>query len=493
MGKYAIFIVSALIFSVITYSHGLRNALFISNSRIIQNYSQNQAHNIAHSSLMAAVKDLNENGGNITIPNPGGTFETGFQAWGQLHGDYNISVFNDDIINMIRLQATGRFENSTYIAAVGLVPGAGGGGFPWPPFDSAIQTDEDMAIGNGSVYGDVYSGGKFSIPGNARVHGNAYVYPDVVGAVTINSGGISGNLYTNTTHANGVQYTNWGADITGNLLVGQGANPATVAPPISQWHPGHVNGSSGSLSSPIPPNNIPMPDFPEIPQNQAILPSIHLSGVGFQLLDLSGGDAYVPTIELHNDTHLTVMVGSQDRVLRVNNLNMTQGHLNIISQGDGRLQLIVENTFNITGSSSMNNNINIDGHSQSPLGLLLAYSGSNKLTIGGNIPINANLFIKDADLHLGNSGSIFGNIITGGSNVTIDGGSGNQSRVVYAPNAHVTMEGSGAVHGAVVAKSFSGSGGFLVNYTDEFMDTLPDLDSDAGGGNVTNYSIAYWN
>lgn len=74
MGKYAIFIVSALIFSVITYSHGLRNALFISNSRIIQNYSQNQAHNIAHSSLMAAVKDLNENGGNITIPNPGGTF-----------------------------------------------------------------------------------------------------------------------------------------------------------------------------------------------------------------------------------------------------------------------------------------------------------------------------------------------------------------------------------------------------------------------------------
>ncbi|TVP98970.1 MAG: hypothetical protein EA359_17625 [Balneolaceae bacterium] len=443
---------------------------------------------------MAAVMDLNGNGGNIAIPNPGETIETGFQPWNQLHGEYNISVLNDDVTNIIRLQATGRFENSVYIAAVGLVPGAGGGGFPWPPFDSAVHAEEDLIVNSGTVNGDIYSGQKLTITGNAQIHGNVVaVADDIPVTIEMNSGKVWGSVYTNAVNPASIKYTNWSAEITGNLYVGQGGNPAIVAPPISQWHPGHVKGSSASISSPIPPQNMPLPEFPEIPQNQTILPAIHLSGVGFQLLDLTGGDAYVPTIDVHNSTHLTVNVGSHDRILRVNNFNMTQGHLNIISQGDGRLQLIVENTFNIGGSSSMNNNINLDGNSQSPLGLLFAYAGSQKLTIGGNIPINANIFIKDADLQLGNSGQINGNIITGGSNVNIDGGSGNNSRVVYAPNAHVTMGGSGTVNGSIVAKSFSGSGGYLVNYTDEFMDTLPDLNSGGGGGNITNYSIAYWN
>lgn len=491
MGKYALILVSALIFSVITYSHALRNALFISNTRTVQSYSQNQAHNIAQSTLIASIKDINDGGGNIEIPNSGETWESGFLQWNNLHGEFNVQVFHDDVNDILRVQSTGRFEDVIYIATAGLVLSGGTGGFPWPNFDSAIHTEENMSIGNGNVYGDVFSGGNFSIPGNAQVHGNVYVYPDEAGAVTISSGGIIGNLYANTTKANGVQYTNWGASISGDLLVGPNADPAIVAPKISQWHSGHVGGTSGAMSNPIPKIELEVPEFPEVPHNQPLLPPVHLSGVQAETIDLTNANAFISSIDVHNDTHLTVIVGSQDRILRVNDFNMTQGHLNIISEGDGRLQLVVENHFNIGGSSSMNNNTNPGGNEQSPLNLLIAYGGSGKFTVGGNQPINGNIFIKDADLHLGESGLINGNIITGGESVTIDGDGGNNSRLIYAPNAHVNMSGSGKVNGSIVAKTFGGTGGFSVTYTTDFEDTLPDLDFEGGSVN-SGYSIAFW-
>jgi cytoskeletal protein CcmA (bactofilin family) len=170
---------------------------------------------------------------------------------------------------------------------------------------------------------------------------------------------------------------------------------------------------------------------------------------------------------------------------------MSQGHLNIIQEGEGRLQLFVDDYFNIGGSSSMNNNSNPGGNERSPLNLLIAYGGSTEFDVGGNQPINGNIFIKDADLSLGGSGQINGNIITGGENVRIDGAGGNNSRVVYAPNAHVIMTGSGSVNGSVVAKSFEGQGSFDVVYTTEFEDTLPDLEGGSGGGG-TEYTIAFW-
>lgn len=140
----------------------------------------------------------------------------------------------------------------------------------------------------------------------------------------------------------------------------------------------------------------------------------------------------------------------------------------------------------------MNNNSNPGGNERSPLNLLIAYGGSTKFDVGGNQPINGNIFIKDADLDLGGSGQINGNIITGGENVRIDGAGGNNSRVVYAPNAHVHMTGSGSINGSVVSKSFEGHGGFDVTYTTDFEDTLPDLEGGDGGGTGTNYTIAFW-
>lgn len=501
MGKYAIFIVSALIFSLLTYSSALRNALFMSNTRTIESHGTNQAYNIAQSAMMIAAKDLVTNGEGSSFYPPDSTYAypsvNGFQNWGDMHGSYNIFTRNQGD-TLFTIQSTGRFDGSTYIVSLGIIKTTtgGGGGFPWPALDSAIHSDKDIAVGNGNVYGDIYAGGKFSIPNNAVVHGDVYVIPDETNAVSISSGGITGSLYANTTKANGINYTNWGANIDGNLLVGPGADPDVVAPKLSQWHPGHVGGSSGAMTEPIPPVELEAPEFPEAPDTPNSLSPISVSGgpSNDMTLDLRTGNAYTPSLSVGSDRTLTINVGDQNRTLRVGNFNMTQGHLNIISEGEGSLQLYIDDYFNIGGGSTMNNNSNPGDYERSPLGLLIAYAGSGEFVVSGSQTMNANMFIKDADLDLTASGRVNGNVISGGENVRISGDGTNNSRVIYAPNAHVLMTGSGKINGSLVAESFDGSGNFYVNYTTDFEDTLPDLPGSGGGGAATtNFAITYWN
>lgn len=500
MGKYAIFIVSALIFSMLTYSSALRNAIFVSNVQTIESHSTNQAYNIAQSAAMLVYNDIRNNpDGSTFSPDEDSTYTypsaNGFEEWAEMHGSYNILTRNQGD-TLLTIQSTGMFDGSTYIVNLGLVKSSGGGGgFPWPALDTAIHSDEDIAVGNGNVYGDIYAGGKFSIPGNATVHGDVFVIPDETNAVRINSGGITGSLYANTTKANGVDYTNWGANIDGNLLVGPGADPDVVAPKVSQWHPGHVGGSSGSMSEPIPPIELETPEFPDAPATPNVLSSISVSGgpSNDMTLDLRSGNAYTPSLSVRSNRNLTIIVGNQDRTLRVGNFNISQGHLNIISEGEGNLQLYIDDYFNVGGSSSMNNNSNPGDYERSPLGLLIAYAGSPEFVVSGAQTLNANMFIKDADIDFTGSGKVNGNVISGGENVTIQGDGTNNSRVVYAPNAHVNMTGSGKINGSLVAKTFDGSGNFFVNYTTEFDDTLPDLPDSGGGGGATTVAVSYWN
>ncbi|MDR9367061.1 MAG: hypothetical protein RI575_17130 [Balneolaceae bacterium] len=210
-------------------------------------------------------------------------------------------------------------------------------------------------------------------------------------------------------------------------------------------------------------------------------------------LDLRSGNAYTPSLSVSSNRSLAIVVGDQDRTLRVGNFNMTQGHLNIISEGDGNLELYVDDYFNIGGGSSMNNNSNPGGNERTPLSLLIAYAGSTEFVVSGNQTMNANMFIKDADIDFTGSGKVNGNVISGGENVTLQGDGTNNSRVVYAPNAHVNMTGSGKINGSLVAKTFDGSGNFYVNYTTDFEDTLPDLPDSGGGGGTTSVAISYWN
>ncbi|MCH8558134.1 MAG: polymer-forming cytoskeletal protein [Balneolia bacterium] len=504
MGKYSILLVLGLSVVMFTYSFLLRNTFFSGNERVVEMYEFNQAHNIAQGALMTVIRDLNNGESSIEIPVAGGSSSTGFSSWPDMMGDYNIDIRHDSARDLMIVESTGRFDGTEYTVTAGLRSSAAG--FNWPDMDFALYTEDYLSINSGSIEGDIFSGGKLTVDGNAQIRGNAtaalsgnsplldlglITFGERTVSATIGSGRIHGDLYTNATNDGGVEYTNWSAEIMGNLLVGPGGNPSNVAPKMSLWHPGHVKGNQGSLNAEIPPQLLPMPVFPEIPGGLNTLLDVNLSGVSNQNIDLRNlGDAYIQNINISNDTVLNIVVGDQDRVLRVSNFNMPQGHLNIISEGSGNLQLIIDNTFTIAGSSSMNNNENQGGNSRMPQSLLLAYGGSQELSIGGDIPINANLYVESADLRLGNSGSLKGNIISGGENITIDGGSQNQSRLIYAPHANVTMGGSGTVLGAIAARSFSGSGGFKIDYSGDFENFLPELASDDDSGRFT---IAFWN
>lgn len=499
MGKYAILLVSAMIFALVTYSFAVRNSVHLANTRSIQSYSQNQAYNIAQSAMMIVMKDIMTGAGNFPIPSAGDTTGSSqYQPWTDLKGEYRIMITRDAISDTLLVQASGRFENASYTVSAGLFPKQQpGGGFPWPPFDNAIHTEGDLSFGNGTVHGDVYIGGKFSIPGNATINGSATVVDtDLHEVVNIASGTLNGSLYANTTRPGSIKFSNWGADITGDLYVGPGGDPELVAPKISPWHPGHVAGTSGSLSALIPKQSMPEIEFPDFPQTGMTSSDISLSGNTNGTLDLTFGDLFINEVQVRSNTQLTINVGNSTRTLRVNRLDIQQGHLNIISEGNGSLQIVVEDYFNLGGSSSLNNNNNPNGKERSPKSLLIAYSGQNEFKLAGNQTVNANFFIESADADFRGSSTFNGNIISLGSNISYSGAAQNNARVLFAPNAHVTITGSGSIVGSVIAKSLHGQGNATITHSDEFIDTLPDLDDNVSGGGSSSsasYDIAFWN
>lgn len=98
MGKYALLLVSALIFSLLTYSYALKNVLFQSNARAVQSYSQNQAHNIAQSAAMVAVNSISNDSEDPFVPHGGETYSyssaNNFAEWSELHSKCRIDMIN---------------------------------------------------------------------------------------------------------------------------------------------------------------------------------------------------------------------------------------------------------------------------------------------------------------------------------------------------------------------------------------------------------------
>src|SRR6056297_2595420 len=98
MGKYALLLVSALIFSLLTYSYALKNALFQSNVRTVQSFSQNQAHNIAHSAAMVAFNEILNNSDTDFVPDLDDSYsypnDGSFANWNELHGKYRLDMVN---------------------------------------------------------------------------------------------------------------------------------------------------------------------------------------------------------------------------------------------------------------------------------------------------------------------------------------------------------------------------------------------------------------
>lgn len=434
MGKYALILVLSLFFSIFAYNWGINNTKWTSEVRNTESFNRGQAKNIAQSAAQVTVAKIMSSGDQELNPQAGQTIffpsANEFLTWNDLQGEYRIQVTNH-ADTLLVAQTIGRFGGVEYPVEITLA--LAGSGTMWQP-------EFPLAV---------HAGSSIELNGSARIEGTAG---------------------TNSIAANSVRINSWAWPnaIDGDLYIGPGGNPSSV---ITSPNPNSVGGDVKIMATEL---SYPMPDFPQIPSTTETTGSIQLGGNSSLTLmpeDFSG--KFIPEMRIQSNTHLTINTSGQDLNLVVGSLDVQQGHIHI--QGGGSVNFYVMDEFNLGGSSRINEHGDVDQ-------AFIFYQGTQPLSLAGNTRLNGGIFAETASISLGGSNGLIGHLITGGSQVSITGNASAHSRVVYAPNATVTLTGSGSVTGAIVASDFVGSGNPRVFFTDEFNSDLPPLDTSGGSG-----------
>ena len=446
MGKYAILIVSALIFSMITYSHGLKNALFMSNTRTVQSYSQNQAHNIAQSAAMMAIKNLRSDENSslfpaaddiISFPSP-----DGFESWPEMQGAYNLTLSNQGN-DLLVLSATGRFEETNYRTTIGLQIGTS----MWDPtFDQALHSETSI-LGQGNINIEC-------VHDTPQCHATLNSAED--GAVILD-----GNVV-----------------VDGDLFIGPGGIAENVINGIDK-----ITGEIHTLQQKL---NYPLPKFPNF-EEQTFMPGNSIYSQSLTLEPEDYDQRHIPELMLTSGNNtLTINTGTEDRTLRIGRMNLSgQNQINII--GEGKLNIYIDYEIDMKGGSAINEN----GETSS---LNLFYRGNQDvelydetIELAGNTTFNGNFFADKANIRLRGTTGIQGNVITGG-NVDISGDAEAISRLIYAPEGTVSMGGGSVIKGSVISDNYISHGNAKLIFDQDLDADLPDLEIVGGG-----FPIVYWN
>ena len=463
MGKYAILIVSALIFSMITYSHGLKNALLISNTRTVQSFSENQAHNIAQSAVMAAVYDL-RNTDNSSLSGIVENLEVGgsqyypsindFEAWPELEGEYNllfkktVRTINGIPKELLQIESTGRFEDTNYTVKLGLWFGSS----MWNPDIYQALHAENQISGSGTI--EVKCEDEYGDPIDAS---DCFV---TFNSIDQNQFGLNSN-----------------STLDAKLSIGPEGD-------ISQFEADNIKGGVDVMPKEL---DYPMPIFPNY-DSEVFVDYPDYTPNSTTNINLENDYTRISEILMtRGNNTLTINTGSTDKVLRLNRLDL-QSQNQIKIEGEGKLTLYIDNKLEMTAGAK----INEDGESNQ---LMVYFKGNQEVEIddeietidfGARTLLNGSIFAEHANIKMRGSGGIQGDIITGG-NVEMDGTSSAVSRVVYAPNGTVETKGTVDIRGAVISHNYIASGTTTLTYDPEFMSNVPDLEV-AGG-----FPIAYWN
>ena len=256
----------------------------------------------------------------------------------------------------------------------------------------------------------------------------------------------------------------WSAKIDGDLFIGPGGEISQV---VHSAQPDPKSNVTGEIANLEYARNYPLPIFPAIP----VLPDKGDFTAGWWPagpFTISESGAYD---SINVQSQLTVNVGDEDVVLVTKDLSVTgNGKIIVDRTGTGRLILYVTDKLDVSGSGSINKDGNYDS-------VEIFYSGSDELNFGGSTKISGSLFAKDANMEIGGSGGIMGHIVTGGSSVKVTGNANANARVVYAPNAVLTLTGSGQLKGDAIARSIHLSGAAKITWDDAIsIDFFKNLD-----------------
>lgn len=436
MGRYALFVVLGITFSMLMYSSALRNAVFLSNSRTVQSHGVNQAQNIAQSAVMVAIDDARSDINSIFNPDKDSTYiypaPHVFAEWEDLHGSYNITASNKGD-TLLTFKARGKYNESEYIVNVGLIYSQG----LWDPvIDQAVHAENKIQLTGGAV--------------------------------------ISGDATINSIESNAV-YLGSSTSIDSTLFIGPGGITDVV---VNNKH--KVGDGIYNLPKEL---DYPLPVFPSFPAYAMPASSIYGSQT---ITPTYYEDHYIPEIELTGGAVLNIDTAGQKRVLHTGKFNIQSGTVNIT--GGGSLEIYVEDLVDLNGNSTVNENGSVND-------LILFYKGDetvdlgdDTVTWGGNTLFNGNFFSREATIVLNGTSGIQGNVLTGGVNVEIKGNAEAISRTVYAPNATVSLTGTARIRGSVISKEFYAQGNAVIRYEDELDAEWPDLELE-----TSNLTITYWN
>ncbi|MTI81181.1 MAG: hypothetical protein FH758_09880 [Firmicutes bacterium] len=332
---------------------------------------------------------------------------------------------------------------------------------------TAAESDLKFAIARG----DINNGGTGGSGGGTGGTGSSIALFSDEGLTFKGSAGINGDVLTNSVERNSVDFASSTFIKNGNLYIGPDADwnevvkfkksPATNIP----------DGEILNLSS---TRSYPLPAFPQFPKNleyRGDLDTKWISGEYYEISDNeSTDDGYYQfgsygSITVRGNRTLVIKLDGEDRVLRVKNLDIKQGK--IVLQGEGKLKIYVENDFSIGGGSKVNN-----GGNNNSLDIYYKgdKKGKQKLKFAGNTAFVGSIFAQSANVSLSGSNNIDGNIITGGSKVSVSGNADGYPLLMYAPNADLKVTGSGIIRGTAVVKEGTLTGNSRIK-ADNSIDT----------------------
>jgi type II secretory pathway pseudopilin PulG len=268
---------------------------------------------------------------------------------------------------------------------------------------------------------------------------------------TSGSSQIVGDAGTNSIAKDAVVFP-WSASV-GNLYIGPGGDPSKV---VKATNP---SGNYQKIENLADVRVYPLPIFPDFPNDLPPRGTLSTESV----LGFISEDGYYDKIQIKRP--LTINVGNGIRKIRVKNLvygssggiPLTDWSSTIIIEGTGVLELYVEDGFNINSAS-----LNYGGD---PGQVMIYYNGDNNASITGSAAVCACFFSysSTASFTVANGGDgsysgFKGVAFINGKSVTISGNNEADVSVIYAPNAKVSVLGSGRIKGAVVAESYSSPG-----------------------------------
>ncbi|OPZ49840.1 MAG: hypothetical protein BWY92_01231 [Firmicutes bacterium ADurb.BinA052] len=254
---------------------------------------------------------------------------------------------------------------------------------------------------------------------------------------------ITGNVGTNSTEAGSVEFKE-GAWIDGRLSVGPNGKPEDIIRVSDEDHPMKSKVENDEVGTLLQPRSYPLPKFPVYPSLKIPNPSMLSVKGATTSIPEEDGDLWYSKIDIGNSAVLDIHVGSGTRRIRVDDLSIgNSGQIRII--GDGKL-ILYASSLKISNSAQLNG----DGLDRQ---LHIYYSGQDKLKFRNSAKFNGSVFAKEASLDLANSTDISGHIITGGQSVKISNGVSGDVRLIYAPNAAITLHNGVELNGALVGKT----------------------------------------